>query len=97
MKKIIIFIIILILILGIIFVFKPENKIPEKLKSASLSTDYDINQSLKDIQRIDANTVNVPIVINIPSLTSNKMHIDEYSKNKVIKLHRMKKARNSKQ
>lgn len=43
MKKIIIFIIILISILEIIFVFKPENKIPEKLKSASLSTDYDIN------------------------------------------------------
>ncbi|MGL5756200.1 MAG: glycoside hydrolase family 113 [Paraclostridium sp.] len=94
MKKIIIFTIILISIVVIIFVSKPKNKIPEKLKSVSLSTDYDINQSLKDIQMLDANTVNVPVVINIASLTSNKMSIDEYSKNKAIEMVKILKEKN---
>lgn len=57
-----------------------------KMKSISLATDYNIDQVLKDIDLVNANTVNVPVVINIPNLNSNELSIDEYSKNKAIEL-----------
>ncbi|MGL5694126.1 MAG: glycoside hydrolase family 113 [Peptostreptococcaceae bacterium] len=64
------------------------------IKSINLSTDYEINQVLEDIELVGANTVNVPIVINIKDLTSNEMEIDEYSKDKGIKLIKILKRRN---
>ncbi len=86
MKKIVISIIMLISIFTTMYLIRVEKQIPNKLKSVNLSTDYEIDQALKDIDMMDANTVNIPIVINIPSLTSNEMKVDEYSKEKAIKL-----------
>ncbi|MGL5346431.1 MAG: glycoside hydrolase family 113 [Peptostreptococcaceae bacterium] len=63
-----------------------ENNYSEKLKSINLATDYEIDQVLKDIKLVDCNTVNVPVVINIPNTKSNNLQIDEYSKEKAIKL-----------
>lgn len=83
-------------ILGMFFIFigffmyfknnKSDNIEFNKIKSINLATDYNIEQVLKDIELVNANTVNVPVVINIPSLSSNEMGIDEYSKNKAIEL-----------
>ncbi|MBM6861896.1 hypothetical protein H9X78_15750 [Clostridium saudiense] len=42
----------------------------DKIKSVNLSTDYEIDQALSDIEVLKVNTVNVPIVIEIPTLTS---------------------------
>ena len=58
----------------------------DKIKSVNLSTDYEIDQALSDIEVLKVNTVNVPIVIEIPTLTSNEMKINEYSKEKAIEL-----------
>lgn len=68
----------------------------DKIKSINLSTDYEIDQALEDIELIKANTVNIPIVIEIPNLTSNEMTIDEYSKEKAIKLIKILKKNNIK-
>lgn len=84
MKKII-FSIIAITIFMFFINIKDEKNI-DKIKSINLSTDYNIEQVLKDIDSVGANTVNVPVVINIKNLTSNDMNIDEYSKSKAIKL-----------
>lgn len=86
MKKIVISIIVLISIFITMYLMKTEKYIPNKLKSVNLSTDYEIDQALNDVEMLDANTVNVPIVINIPSLISNEMKIDENSKEKAMKL-----------
>ncbi|NLI92773.1 MAG: hydrolase [Peptococcaceae bacterium] len=58
----------------------------EKIKSANLSVDYSIEQALADIEQLGLNTVNVPVQIDIPSLTSNTMTINIESKNKAILL-----------
>lgn len=86
MKKVIILTLILVLCVGIVAYKHDKTEVPEKLNSVNLSTDYEINQALQDIKMLNANTVNVPIVIKIPSLESNKMIIDEYSKNKAIQI-----------
>jgi len=65
----------------------------EKIKCVNLSTDYEIDQVLKDIKALGVNTVNVPVVIEIPSLKCNDMKIDEYSKNKAIKLIKLLKKK----
>jgi hypothetical protein len=54
----------------------------EKIKSGNLSVDYTIEQTLADIDRLGLNTVNVPVQIDIPSLTANTMTINSVSKNK---------------
>lgn len=89
MKKNILIIITLLVILSTFFVMKNTNKnntITEKIKSVNLSTDYEIEQALKDIDDLKVNTVNVPIVIEIPDLNSNNMKINNYSKEKAIRL-----------
>ena len=97
MKKIILIITILLIILGIFFVNKnttKDNHIKGKIKSVNLSTDYDIEQTLKDVDDLKVNTVNVPIVINIPNLSSNSMSIDDNSKKKAIKLIKILNSKN---
>ncbi|WP_270940946.1 glycoside hydrolase family 113 [Romboutsia lituseburensis] len=94
-KKILIMIIVLLLGIFTIIKFNLNEKYSqEKIKSVNLSTDYEIKQVLIDIKKLNVNTVNVPVVINIPNLTSNDMVIDEYSKNKAIKL--IKELKNKK-
>ncbi|MDQ7095708.1 hydrolase [Desulfosporosinus sp. PR] len=58
----------------------------EKLKSGNLSVDYTMEQTLSDIERLGLNTVNVPVEIDIPSLTANSMSINPESKTKAIQL-----------
>ncbi|WP_041707181.1 glycoside hydrolase family 113 [Clostridium cellulovorans] len=57
-----------------------------KIKSGNLSTDYNIDQVLNDIEELRLNTLNVPIVINIDSRTSSNMVVDENSKKRAIDL-----------
>jgi hypothetical protein len=63
----------------------------EKIKSGNLSVDYSIDQALSDIEQLGLNTVNVPVEIDIPSLTENTMSVNPESKMKAIEL--MKKSR----
>lgn len=58
----------------------------EKIKSGNLSVDYTIEQTLSDIERLGLNTVNVPVQIDITSLTANTMSINLESKAKAIQL-----------
>lgn len=66
----------------------------DKIKSINLSTDYEIDQVIIDIESLKVNTVNVPIVIEIPTLNSNEMNINEYSKEKAIELIKKLKSSN---
>ncbi|KEI78280.1 hydrolase [Clostridium botulinum A2 117] len=63
-----------------------NDKFKVKIKSGNLSTDYDINQALKDINKLGLNTVNIPVVINIKNLSSNDMSVDKESEKKAIEL-----------
>jgi len=58
----------------------------EKIKSGNLSVDYTIDQTLNDIEKLGLNTLNVPVQIDIASLTANTMSINLESKNKAIEL-----------
>lgn len=58
----------------------------EKLKSGSLSVDYSLEQVFSDIEKLGLNTVNVPVQIDIPTITSNTMNINAESKAKAVKL-----------
>lgn len=71
------------------------NKIEEKklnthllnnIKSGNLSTDYTIDQALYDIENLNLNTINIPVVINIDNLYTNTFSIDESSKQRAIEL-----------
>ena len=55
----------------------------EKIKSGNLSVDYSIDQTLSDINQLGLNAVNVPVEIDIPSLSSNTMAINPASKRKL--------------
>ncbi|WP_102401744.1 glycoside hydrolase family 113 [Haloimpatiens massiliensis] len=57
-----------------------------KIKSANLSTDYDIDKVIEDIDKLGLNTINVPVAVNIQSLTSDNMQVDKNSEKKAIKL-----------
>lgn len=57
-----------------------------KIKSGNLSTDYEISQVLEDIKKLDLNTINLPITIDIKSLNSNDMEVNKQSKEKAIRL-----------
>lgn len=57
-----------------------------KIKSGNLSTDYNIEDVLNDINKFNLNTVNVPVAINIDTLSSSTMSIDSESKKKAIEL-----------
>lgn len=63
-----------------------NDKFQTKIKSGNLSTDYNINQVLIDIENLKLNTINVPIVINIDNRTSSNMSIDDESKRKCTEL-----------
>lgn len=51
----------------------------EKIKSGNLTTDYEIEQVIKDIENMDLNAINIPIVVNIDNLYSSNPKIDNYS------------------
>lgn len=63
-----------------------NNKFEVKIKSGDLCTDYNIDTALKDIDKLGLNTIDIPVVINIASLTASDMSIDNYSKEQAIKL-----------
>lgn len=56
-----------------------NNKFETKIKSGNLATDYTVEEALNDIEKFDLNTVNIPVVINIDSLTSSDMSIYDNS------------------
>lgn len=58
----------------------------EKIKSGNLSVDYTIDQTLSDIEKLGLNTLNVPVQIDIPSLSANTMSVNIESKIKAIEL-----------
>lgn len=61
-------------------------KFQTKIKSGNLSTDYNINQVLSDVDKFQLNTLNVPIVINISNITSSNMTVDNESEKRSIEL-----------
>jgi hypothetical protein len=63
-----------------------NSKFETKIKSGNLSTDYNIDQVLKDIDKLQLNTLNVPIVINVSSRTSSNMSIEGWSEKRAIEL-----------
>ncbi|MGL6107168.1 glycoside hydrolase family 113 [Romboutsia sp.] len=96
-NKIFLIISILVILSSLSMIIKSEeNTCVDKIKSINLATDYNIDQVLKDIDLVNANTVNVPVVINIKNLNSNDIKIDEYSKNKAIELIKILKEKNIK-
>lgn len=58
----------------------------EKIKSGNLSVDYTIEQAMTDIEQLGLNTVNVPVQIDIDSLTASTMTVNPASKEKAIQL-----------
>lgn len=71
-----------------------NSKFETKIKSGNLSTDYNVEQVLKDIDRLKLNTLNVPIVINIENRNSSNMTVDKGSEKRAIEL--FKKLRGKK-
>lgn len=65
-----------------------------KIKSGNLSTDYTIKDTLSDIKKLNLNTVNVPVVINIDNLSSDNMKVDKTSEEKAVTLIKSLKAKN---
>ena len=63
-----------------------NDKFQTKIKSGNLSTDYNIDQVIQDIDKLGLNTLNVPIVINIDNSTSSNMTVDNGSKKRAIDL-----------
>lgn len=63
-----------------------DYKFQTKIKSGNLSTDYDIDQVLKDIDTLKLNTLNIPIVVNIDTRTSSNMTVDTGSEKRAIEL-----------
>ncbi|SHJ73164.1 hypothetical protein SAMN02745163_02451 [Clostridium cavendishii DSM 21758] len=47
-----------------------------KIKSANLATDYSVEKALEDIETLKLNTINLPIVINIPDIKSSNVSVD---------------------
>ncbi|MHC6180917.1 glycoside hydrolase family 113 [Clostridium sp. JNZ X4-2] len=58
----------------------------KKIKSGNLSTDYDIEQVLSDIDKFQLNTLNIPVKIEIDNLSSSDMRVDRSSEEKAIDL-----------
>ncbi|WP_027623065.1 glycoside hydrolase family 113 [Clostridium lundense] len=63
-----------------------KNILDGNIKSGSLSPDYNIDQVLVDIKKFNLNTINLPIIIDIESLSSSDMKVNKESKQKAIKL-----------
>lgn len=85
MKKYAYFILSIIILL-LIFILSKQETYYTKIKSINLSTDYEIEQVLEDIEKLNVNTVNVPIAIEIPNINSNEIKILDYSKTRAIEL-----------
>lgn len=66
----------------------------KKIKSGSLSMDYDVKQALSDIDKFQLNTLNIPVKIKIDTEFSSDMEIDPDSKAKAIELIRQLKDKN---
>ncbi|MGE5627577.1 MAG: glycoside hydrolase family 113 [Solirubrobacterales bacterium] len=64
-----------------------------KIKSGNLSTDYNIDQVLKDIDTLQLNTLNVPIVVNIQNRTSSSMTVDKDSEKRAKELFKKLKGK----
>lgn len=74
---------IILIILYLFFNVKNNHKI---IKSGNLATDYSVNQALGDIKSLNLNTINIPIVVNIPDKTSNDITIEKWSLDRAIEL-----------
>lgn len=70
-----------------------NSKFDAKIKSGNLCTNYNIDTVLSDIDRLGLNTINIPVVIKISSLTASDMEIDNYSKEQAITLIKRLKGR----
>lgn len=57
-----------------------------KIKSGNLPVDYEIDKVLEDIESMQLNTINVPVIVQVKNLSSSDMKIDLSSKKKAIKL-----------
>lgn len=79
---------------SIVSKFNREKFLEGKIKSANLSMDYNIDMVMKDVDRLNLNTVNVPVMVEIKSLTSTEMRINEESKKKARKLIKKLKKNN---
>lgn len=71
-----------------------EEFLKGQIKSANLSMDYNIDMVIKDVDRLNLNTVNVPVMVEIKSLTSTDMKINKESKKKARKLIKKLKRKN---
>lgn len=71
-----------------------NEKFETKIKSGNLSTDYNIDQVLNDVDKFGLNTLNIPIAINISNLSSSDMAVDKISEEKAVTL--IKKLRGKK-
>jgi hypothetical protein len=65
-----------------------------KIKSGNLSTDYDIEQALSDIDKFQLNTLNIPVKVIIDNLSSSNMTIDKLSEEKAINLIKQLRGKN---
>lgn len=50
-----------------------------KIKSGNLATDYNVDLVLRDIEELELNTINIPVVVNIKDKTSNDIEIVNWS------------------
>jgi hypothetical protein len=73
---------------------KLDNRFEAKIKSGNLVTNYNIDTVLRDIATLKLNTLNIPVVINISSLSASDMSIDNYSKEQAVKLIRKLQGEN---
>lgn len=65
-----------------------------KIKSGNLSTGYTIEQALKDVDKLQLNTLNIPVVVRIDDLTSSNMTVDKESEERAISLIKEMKGKN---
>lgn len=71
-----------------------NNNLDIKIKSGNLSTDYSINTALSDIEDFNLNTISIPLIIDIATLSSDDMNINKASEEKAISLIKELKGRN---
>lgn len=62
-----------------------------RIKSGNLSTDYNIETVMEDIDKFKLNTINLPVAVKVDSLKSSDMNLDEESIKKAKQL--LKKLR----
>ena len=67
----------------------------KKIKSGSLSTDYNIEQALSDINKFQLNTLNIPVMIDVDNIYSSNMIVDKTSEKKAIDLIKQLKNANT--